>query len=156
MKKILAASAVLLAVSACGPKVDVKAGLQIQRVSTGWSDAGPAAGKNKVVPLVSFTLKNVSAQQLRSVQVNAVFHRKGQDGEWGTAYVMAAGSAGMTPGAEATVVAKSQLGYTGTDSSDELLANSHFVDATVDVFAKYGSSQWTHVGEFPIQRTLMP
>ncbi|HZR22056.1 MAG TPA: hypothetical protein VFA59_00620 [Vicinamibacterales bacterium] len=156
MKRLITASAVLLAVSACGPRVDVKAGLRVERVSTGWADAGPAAGRNKVVPLVSFTLRNISDQKLPSVQVNAVFHRNGQNGEWGTAYVMAAGSAGLTPGAEATVVAKSQLGYTGTDASGELLANSQFVDATVDVFAKYGSSQWTRVGEFPIQRTLMP
>jgi hypothetical protein len=156
MKKCLAAAAVLLAVSACGPKVDITSGLKIEHVSTGWTPASPVDGRNKVVPLVSFTLKNVSPEKLRSVQVNAVFHRKGQDGEWGTAYVMAAGSAGLTPGSEAQVVAKSQLGYTGTDSSDDLLANTHFVDATVDVFAKYGSAQWTRVGGFDIQRTLMP
>ena len=163
MKNLIAASVAVVAiglatcaVTACGPKVDVAKGIRIEGVTTGWHEAEPIAGRNKVVPLASFLLKNVSDQRLPSVQVNAVFHRNGQNGEWGTAFVTAAGSSGLTPGAEAEVTVRSQLGYTGTDSSDELLNNSHFVDATVDIFAKYGSTQWTRVGEFPIDRTLRP
>ena len=36
-----------------------------------------------------------------------------------------------------------------------MLQNSQFVDAKVDLFAKYGSAQWTQVGEFPITRQLI-
>jgi hypothetical protein len=158
MNKVIAAA--IAAVSAlgfaCGPTVDVAKSLKIEGVTTGWEEAGTVAGKNKVVPLASFLIKNVSDQKLPSVQVNAVFHRKGQEGEWGTAFTSAAGSAGLTPGGEAEVTLRSQLGYTGTDPSDELLNNSHFVDATVDIFAKYGSHQWARVGEFAIDRALRP
>jgi hypothetical protein len=159
MKRRIAVSIAIIATSAlaaCGPKIDIAKGLKIEGVTTGWHDAGTVAGKNKVVPLASFIIKNVSDQPLPSVQVNAVFHRKGQDGEWGTAFVTPAGSSGLTPGAEAEVTVRSELGYTGTDSSEDLLTNSHFVDATVDIFAKYGSAQWARVGRFEIDRSLRP
>ena len=143
------------ALTGCGSSVDVAKSVKIESVSTGWNAVGTAAGNNKVVPLASLTLKNVSDQALPSLQVNAVFHRRGDRAEWGTAFVTAAGSAGLRPGAEAQVTVQSQLGYTGSDPSDELLANSHFVDATVDVFAKVGSTQWARVGEFPIDRQLL-
>ena len=47
---------------------------------------------------------------------------------------------------------KASLGYTGTDPFEDLLSNSQFVDAKVEVFVKAGSGQWTRVGEYPIAR----
>ena len=49
--------------------------MHLEGVSTGWVSAGVVEGNNKVVPLVSFTLKNGSDQKLRALQVNAVFRR---------------------------------------------------------------------------------
>ena len=49
---------------------------------------------------------------------------------------------------------KSQLGYKGTDPREKLLTNSQFVDAKVDLFAKYSSVQWKKIGEFPVTRQL--
>jgi len=70
--------------------------------------------------------------------------------------VMAAGSAGLLPGATTdTLTAKSQLGYTGVDPRQDMLKNTHFVDAKVELFAKYGSAQWVRVGEYPIARELI-
>ena len=50
----------------------------------------------------------------------------------------------------------SQLGYTGTEESALMLINSRFVDAKVDLYAKYGSTNWVRVGEYPIARQLIP
>ena len=36
-----------------------------------------------------------------------------------------------------------------------MLQNSHFVDAKVELFAKYGSEQWKRIGEYPIARRLL-
>ena len=48
------------------------------------------------------------------------------------------------------------FGYTGSDQSrQEMLQNTHFVDAKVDLFAKYGSTQWTRLGTYPIARQLL-
>ena len=141
---------------ACGPSVDLTRGLHVETLSTGWLDAGMVDGKNKVVPAVSFKLKNVSDQSLKTLQVNAVFRRTSQDEEWGSGFRTVAGSGGLAPGAATdTVTIKADLGYTGTDSREAMLRHSQFVDAKVDLFAKYGSTQWARIGEFPISRHLV-
>ena len=143
--------------SGCGPTVDLTKGLQVQIVSTGWFDAGIVDGKNKLVPSISFKLKNVSTQTLPVLQVNALFHRVGEKDEWGSGFLTAAGSSGLAPGAATPpLTIRSQLGYTGSEQSrEDMLRNSHFVDATVELFAKYGSAQWKRIGQFPVTRRLI-
>ena len=155
MKKLLLAVGCAASLAACGPAPDVASDLAVDIVSSGWRDAGPAAGRNKLVPSAAVIVRNRSDRTLGSVQVNAVFHRAGDAGDWGSAFVTAAGSAGLTPGAGATVTLNSERGYTGEDPQELMLKNRLFVDATVDVFAKYGSRQWTHLGAFPIEHQLL-
>lgn len=154
MRALLTICACALLAS-CGRTADVSSSLRVQLLSTGWHEAAPVAGKNKLVPSAAVTVTNVTDRNLPSVQLNAVFRRVGESGEWGTAFATAAGSSGLTPGGAATLTLNSQLGYTGEDPTDAMLHNSQFVDATVDVFAKYGSSQWVRLGAFPIDRQLL-
>ena len=141
----------------CGPDIDLTKGLQVEIVSTGWLDAGIVNGRNKLVPTVSFRLKNLSDRKLSTLQVNARFSRVNETEEWGNGFVTAAGSEGLAPGAAtATLTLKSQLGYTGSDESRaEMLQNTHFVDARVELTAKYASTQWKHMGEYRIARQLI-
>jgi hypothetical protein len=141
----------------CGPTVDLTKGLQVTIVNSGWFDAGIVNGHNKLVPSVSFTLKNVSEQKLVSLQINALFRRVTENEEWGSAFLTAAGSDGLAPGATSPVlIARSQLGYTGSDESrQEMLQNSQFIDAKVELFAKYASIQWVRMGTYPIDRQLL-
>jgi hypothetical protein len=143
--------------AACGPTVDLAQGLHVEVVDTGWFDAGIVNGQNKLVPSVTFTLKNTSNQKLATLQVNALFRRVTEKDEWGSGFVTAAGSSGLAPGTTTPpITIRSQLGYTGSDQSrQEMLANSHFVDAKVEIFAKYGAAQWTRMGEYPITRRLI-
>jgi len=142
---------------ACGPDVDLSKGLQVEIVSTGWFDAGIINGQNKLVPTVSFTLKNVSGQKLSALQVNARFSRGNEPEEWGNGFLPSVGPGGLAPGATTAVLTiKSQLGYTGSDQSRaEMLQNSQFVDAKVELAVKYGGTQWKRLGEYPIQRQLI-
>ena len=142
----------------CGPAVDLSKTLHVQHVSTGWFDAGIVDGKAKLVPSITFDLQNASDQKLSVLQVNALFRRVSQpNAEWGSAFVTAAGSDGVTPGSTVgPLTIRSDRGYTGTDQTrDEMLHNHQFVDAKVDLFAKYGSTQWTKIGEYPVQRQLL-
>ena len=140
----------------CGPAVDVTKDVQVEAVSTGWVNAGVVDGRNKLVPAVSFTLKNMSEQKLPALQVNAVFRRVNDTEGWGDGFRSVAGSGGLAPGAATpTLTIEAQLGYTGLDPADALLRNSQFVDAKVDVFAKYGSNQWARLGEYPVARQLL-
>lgn len=139
----------------CGKPVDLATTLAVTDVATGWHDAGVIDGKNKLVPAVVFTLKNNSDQELTTLQVNALFRRVNEPDEWGSGYVKVTGSDGLAPGASSQPLSiHSQLGYTGIEPRADLLKHRAFVDAKVEIFAKYGSTQWTRVGEFPITRQL--
>src|SRR5262249_35836868 len=133
------------------------AGLRVDDISTGWVDAGPANGLNKLVPTVSFTLKNVSQDTLPLLQVNAVFRRTGESNtELGAHFAPVAGPKGLGPGGATRRLRLSRaLGDTGEDAPADILRNSHFVDSDVDVFAKYGSTQWVRLGRFPVSRQLL-
>jgi hypothetical protein len=145
-----------LTATACKPAVDLTKGLQILDVSGGWHDAGVSNGQNKLVPTVTFKLHNVSDQSLGTLQVNALFRRVNEKDEWGSGYKTVAGSSGLAPGATTgPITIVSQLGYTGSEPRLEMMQNSHFVDAKVELFAKYGSVQWARLGEFPITRRLL-
>jgi hypothetical protein len=141
----------------CGPDVDLTKALQVEIVSTGWFDAGIVNGQNKLVPTVSFKLKNVSDQKLSALQVNARFSRGKEPEEWGNGFLPSVGPGGLAPGTTTPVLTiKSQLGYTGSDQSRaEMLQNSQFVDAKVELAAKYGGTQWKRLGEYPIARQLI-
>lgn len=141
----------------CAPPVDLTTGLQLKDVVTGWFDAGIINGQNKLVPSVTFRVKNVSDRKLVALQINAVFRRVTDKDEWGAGFLMVSGSEGLAPDMEAgPLTIRSQLGYTGSDQTrEDMLRNSHFVDATVELFAKYASEQWKRVGEQPISRRLL-
>src|SRR6478736_4357057 len=108
------ALAAALAATACGPTVDLAKHLQVDNASSGWFDDGIKDGKNKLVPSITFTLKNTSDQSLPVLQVNAVFHRNNEPkAEWGTGFISVAGSERLAPGATSRpVTIRSPLGYT--------------------------------------------
>jgi len=142
---------------ACGPTVDLTKGLQVTILNSGWYDLGIVNGQNKLVPTVAFTLHNTSDQKLATLQINALFRRVTENTEWGSGFLTVVGSQGLAPGATTDpITIKSQLGYTGSDQSrQEMLQNTHFVDAKVELFGKYGSTQWVLLGTYPITRQLL-
>jgi hypothetical protein len=142
---------------ACGPTVDLTKALQVSIVNSGWYDLGIVNGQNKLVPTVIFTLRNTSDQKLVTLQINALFRRVTENTEWGSGFLTVAGSQGLAPGATSDpITIKSQLGYTGSDQSrQEMLQNTHFVDAKVELFGKYGPTQWVRLGSYPITRQLL-
>jgi hypothetical protein len=151
---------VALFCAGCGPTVDLTKGLQVDVVETGWYDVGIVNGQNKLVPSITVKLTNVSDQKLKVLQVNALFRRVTEPDEWGSGFLNvkgADGSDGLAQGASTDpLTIRSMLGYTGAEQSrQEMLRNSHFVDAKVDLFAKYGSTQWVRLGEYPITRQLL-
>jgi hypothetical protein len=150
------ALSLLITALACGPAVRVDASLKVESFASGWVPIDATPGQSKLVPAISFRLRNVSEASLPTVQVNAIFHR-GDDGtEWGNAFQTAAGSEGLDAGAASRhVLLASQTGYTGSDIPADLIENSQFVDARVDLFGRYGSKPWTKLGEYAVVRVLM-
>jgi hypothetical protein len=140
----------------CGPTVDLVTALQVLDVATGWRDTGVVNGQNKLVPSITFSLKNMSDQPLPVLQMNVLFRRANEDDEWGSGFVTVSGSEGLAPGATSKpLTVNSHLGYTGSEPRQQMLSNSQFIDARVQLFGKYASTQWVKLGEYPVTRRLI-
>ena len=158
MAKLLIAAFGTALTIACGGSASQPIDKLIEPVDvrTGWFDAGVEDGKNKLLPTIVLRLKNVTREPVANVQLNAVIRRVGETEEWGGAFRKVIDSNGLAPGASTDpIVLRSNLGYTGTEPRAQMLKNSQFVDAQVQVFAKHGGSQWTRVGDWRIARELL-
>ena len=130
--------------------------LQVTDVVTGWFDAGIVNGQNKLVPTISFRLKNSADRPISSVDINSVFRVIGDEEQLGSKYVHGIDRNGLAPGGTVgPFVLRSDLGYTSEGSRLQMLQNSQFKDAQVQVYAKHGSSQWVRLAEITIQRQLL-
>jgi hypothetical protein len=153
---LVAASLLWVVSCSSGSGAPINKLVQPVDVRTGWFDAGVEDGKNKLLPTVMLTLKNVSAEQVANVQLNAVIRRVGETDEWGGAFQKVIGTDGIPPGGSTKpIVLRSNLGYTGIEPRAQMLKNRQFVDAQVQVFAKHGGNQWTKLGEWQIARELL-
>ena len=151
------AFAALLSIS-CGASVDAVAALEPLDVVTGWYDEGIIeGGKNKLVPSVTMKLRNKSDKELKSIQINAIFRRVGEQEMWGEYFGWAIPRTEPLPaGAETRMlVMRSTLGYTGDQPRMQMLQNREFVDAKVEIYLKQGSKVLAKLAEYPIQRQLL-
>jgi hypothetical protein len=141
----------------CGSSDAAVASLEPVEVVTGWFDAGILeGGKNKLVPSVSLKLRNKSDDSIRSVQVNAIFRRVGEQEMWGEYFGWAIPREPLPAGATTdALVMRSALGYTGDQPRMQMLQNKEFVDAKVEIYLKQGSRVWAKLAEYPIQRQLL-
>jgi hypothetical protein len=149
--------AVILAAGCGGEKIDLTTGLQVLDVTTGWRHLGEVDGQTKLVPTITFKLKNVSSETLKSLQVNAVFRQAAEHPEdFGSGYQTVVKSEGLEAGATTRAITlESANGYTGTETPVEMMKNSRWVDGTVDLLAKYSSGSWQSVLKQPVDRTLI-
>jgi hypothetical protein len=154
----LAVVAALLFSISCGASVDAVASLEPIDVVTGWYDDGIVeGGKNKLVPSVTMKLRNKGDQPLKSVQINAIFRRVGEREMWGEYFGWAVPREPVLAPGEVTkpLVMRSTLGYTGDQPRMQMLQNSQFVDAKVEIYLKQGSKTLAKLAEYPIQRQLI-
>ena len=141
----------------CAPHVDLVENLEVKDVGTGWWDMGVVDGQNKLVPQISFKLLNKSDQTLNQLQINVLFRRITEpEVDWGSGFLMNPVPGGLESAATTDpFTVKSNLGYKGTDPRDVMMKSEYWVDAKVDLFAKYSSAQWKKIGEFPVTRELL-
>jgi len=156
VSRLAACALALLVVAGCRAR-EVEHDLTLTGVQTGWYDAGIVDGMNKLVPSVTLSLENVSAEPISRVQLNAVFRRVGEDEEWDSHFTRGIGPDALEPGgATDPLVLRSDRGYTGADQTRlQMLQNSQFVDARVEIFGKHGRRQWVKIGEYVIDRQLL-
>ena len=149
--------AALFSISCDGASDEAVASLEPLEVVTGWYDDGILQdGKNKLVPSVTMKLRNKGDKELKSIQINAIFRRVGEQEMWGEYFGWAIRGEPLAAGATTnTMVMRSALGYTGEQPRMQMLQNQNFVDAKVEIYLKQGSRVWAKLAEYPIQRQLL-
>jgi hypothetical protein len=158
--RLISLAGVVLAAAlsvSCGASEAAVAALEPIDVVTGWYDDGIVEGqKNKLVPSVTLKLRNKSDQSVRSIQINAIFRRVGEQEMWGEYFGWAIRGEPLAAGATTNqLVMRSMLGYTGEQPRMQMLQNTNFIDAKVEIYLKQGSRVWAKLAEYPIQRQLL-
>lgn len=147
--------ALAAASSACTRSVDLKQALQVTDVSSGWFDAGIVNGKNKLVPSVTFRLKNTPGSDISSMSLNVVFTRDGETDHWDDVFVQRVtfGDDGQT----APITVRTENGYTGDPPQTrlEMLKHTDFRDMDIQIFGKQGGSQWIELHRARLARQLL-
>jgi hypothetical protein len=146
-----------LAQSGCSPgEPPADKVLQVSDVVTGWLDDGIVGGQNKLVPTISYKVKNGGQGSVSYVSFNAVFKVIDDPEELGSALLKGIGGNGLAPGQTAgPFIARSQLGYTSPAPRMQMLQHSQFKDAQVELFSKHRSGGWIKIGQYKIQRQVL-
>lgn len=136
--------------------IDVARSVRVEDVSGGWSVSTAVDGRARLLPTVSFQLRNVSSAPLASVQVNVIFHRAGHTDVWSDVVRRAITSSAVPSGiATGPIVAQAPIGYTGDEDTGKLLTHPQFVDSSVSIYARHGADHWTYLGDYPLPRQIV-
>jgi hypothetical protein len=136
--------------------VDVAKTIKVGQVTTGWFDAGIVNGKNKLVPSATFSVTNAGTETLSGLQIYSVFRFVGETEELGSSLVVLRGKDSLGPsGTSKPITVRANWGATGEQPRAQMLANAHFQDANVEIFAKFGSAPFVRIGEAKIVRQLI-
>jgi hypothetical protein len=150
-------TSVAVGAGACGAERDLSKSVEVTDVTTGFMSVPPEGGQNKIVPAISFRLKNVGPEALDTLQLNAVF-RIADDptDDRGSAFLRSVSPDPLEAGRSTDAFTlRAQKGYTGDQQPGQMFQHSQFRDMRVEVFAKYRAQQWQRVAEFTIQRQLL-
>ena len=141
--------------ASCRSEPDAKQALQVTDVVTGWLDKGIVDGQNKLVPTISFKIKNGAGQSLSYLQLNAVFRIVDDTEELGSKAIWATDGKDFGPGTSlGPFNLSSDLGYSSPAARTQMLQHSMFKDAQVELLVKHGSRPWTKLAQYRIDRQL--
>jgi hypothetical protein len=150
----LAFSLFCCALPACRAPVDLKQFVQVVDVAAGWFDAGIVDGKNKLVPSVTFRMKNNAEADISSLSLNVVFKAESDQENHADVFVQRVEFKGDET---EPITVRAPYGYTADppQSRAEMLKNSQFRDMEAQIFAKQSSSQWVELHRLKIPRQLL-
>ena len=153
----VAALVVSLGAAGCSaPDVDVAKVVKIAELTTGWFDVGIVDGQNKLVPSAVVTVTNTGTEKLSGLQIFLVFRFIGETEELGSGLVVLRGDDALAPSATSKpITVRANWGFSGLQPRAQMLINSHFKDARVEVFAKFGAKPFVKIGEAQVVRQLL-
>ena len=152
--RLVALAFALLFTVSCGTPVDLKQSLQITDVSSGYFDAGVTpAGQNKLVPSVTFRLRDTSGKVSR-ISMNLVFRfvDNGEDHD-----EIFKQRVDFSNGQTELLTVRPSAGFTGTppQSRADMLKNSYFRDLDAVILVRQTAAQWLELHRIRIERQLI-
>ena len=153
MRRLLIAACALW-LAACSQPVDLKTALQVSDVTTGWFDAGIVDGKNKLVPTITFRLRNAADASIPYVSLNLIF-RYADNGE--THEEVFKQRLPLENTQTDLITIRSQTGHVGEapQSRQEMLQNSYFRDMDAVILVRQSASQWVELHRVRVERQLV-
>ena len=158
---VLLACLWLIAGSACGPEPDLTQLELVPGISGYYDDgivqSGPEQGQNRLLPSVTFQLKNEGTLPVTYVDLVVAYWRVAvDDGEKESKVIQGIGGTPLGPGETAdSITVRSSVGYTSPAARAEFFLHSEFIDFKVKVFAKRGG-RTVSLGELAVERRLLP
>lgn len=153
---LLCASLWLIAGWGCGPQPNLATDLKFLPTLTGYADEGIVNGLNKIVPSITFQLKNEGQLPITNVDLVLAYWPVGHDGELDSKQIRGIGNEPLAPGATSEpITVKASVGYTHEGPRADMFTNSLFKNFIVKVFAKR-AGKTTKLGEFPVEARLLP
>lgn len=156
-RDLAAIACCLVVLSACGPGIDLEEALEVSDLTGGWYDVGVVAGRNKLVPTVSFNLRKTIDREIRPLSLNIAFRRLTEEGEVEMDDVFLQRVEFAEGDQTGQLVVRSETGYTAEppQSRAEMLQHSGFQDVRAIIFAKRGGPHWTEVARYDLPRQLL-
>lgn len=154
--RFLILASALIATMACAGSASVDEGIEILDITTGYDDGGRESGQNRLLPAISFRVRNKATRLIHSVQLNAVFRVIGDPEELGAQLVQGIDYQGLAPGKDAgPFTLRSNFGYSGEQARVDMFQHEGFKDVQVELFAKQGGNQWVKLTERVVDRQLL-
>jgi hypothetical protein len=149
---------VLAALAAACRSPDPRTVVEVSDTETYWAIDQAQGERQFIAPVVRFTAHNKGDQPLRTLEAQATFRRKAEDVIWSSAWTRVTGPSGapLAPGGRSLVVLKpeGEGRYFANGPPESMFAVPQFVDATVDVFLRIGSSRWTKFFTADVERRI--
>lgn len=129
--------------------------LDVRVEASGWLPLPSPDGRVRVIPMVVVRVANQTGHRLAGVQLNVVFRRASDGTEWDSVWQPHIGGARLAAGAQVeSLVFVSQHGHVGVSPPAGLLDHPGFVDARVELFAKYAAQHWSRLAVHQVDRRL--
>ena len=155
--RVFVASLGLAGIAACGPEPNLATDLKLTPTMSGYYDDGLTPDKqNRLLPSLTFELKNEGTIPITNVDLVVYFWPVGADGELDSKQIRGISGSALEPGRTSEpITVRASLGYTSPVPRAEFFTHSAFKGFITKVFAKR-SGKTTKLGEFPIDARLLP
>ena len=141
----------------CGPQPNLATDLKLVPTVSGYYDDGVQPDKqNRLLPSLTFELRNVGTLPINNVDLVVAFWEVGADGENDSKQIRGLSGTALEPGkASEPITVRASVGYKYPGPRAEFFVNARWKGFIVKVFAKRGGKT-AKLGEFPVDARLLP